>query len=60
MLSLPAIGRIEDMLGIRTVSTAVCTTRSMLDRLGLEPIVPGAGALLSDARSAQSGVHGSR
>jgi maleate isomerase len=52
MPSLPAIARIEDMLGIRTVSTAVCTTRSMLDRLGLEPTVPGAGALLSGARSA--------
>ncbi|MFM0355971.1 Asp/Glu racemase [Paraburkholderia nemoris] len=47
MPSLPAIQRIEDMLGIRTVSTAVCTVRRMLDHLGLEPIVPGAGALLS-------------
>jgi maleate isomerase len=47
MPSLPAIQRIEDMLGIRTVSTAVCTVRGMLDRLDLEPIVPGAGALLA-------------
>jgi maleate isomerase len=47
MPSLPAIPRIEDMLGIPTVSTAVCTARSILDRLGLEPIVPAAGALLS-------------
>jgi maleate isomerase len=47
MPSLPAIQRIEDMLGIRTVSTAVCTVRRMLDHLKLEPIVPGAGALLS-------------
>jgi maleate isomerase len=47
MPSLPAIPRIEDMLGIPTVSTAVCTVRSILDRLGLEPIAPGAGALLS-------------
>lgn len=46
MPSLPAVQRIEDMLGIRTVSTAVCTTRRMLDHLGLEPVVPGAGALL--------------
>jgi maleate isomerase len=46
---LPAIQRIEDMLGIRTVSTAVCTVRRMLDHLELEPIVPGAGALLSGA-----------
>jgi maleate isomerase len=47
MPSLPAVQRIEDMLGIRTVSTAVCTTRRMLDHLGLEPVVPGAGALLA-------------
>lgn len=47
MPSLPAIQRIEDMLGIRTVSTAVCTARGMLDRLKLEPVVPQAGALLS-------------
>ena len=49
MPSLPAIQRIEDMLGIRTVSTAVCTVRRMLDHLQLEPIVPGAGALLAGA-----------
>jgi len=45
--SLPAIQRMEDMLGIRTVSTAVCTTRLMLDHLGLDPEVPDAGALLA-------------
>jgi maleate isomerase len=45
--SLPAVQRIEDMLGIPTISTAICTTRSMLDRLQLEAVVPGAGALLS-------------
>jgi len=49
MPSLPAVQRIEDMLGIRTVSTAVCTVRRMLDHLGLEPVVPGAGALLAGA-----------
>jgi maleate isomerase len=47
MPSLPAVQRIEDLLGIRTVSTAVCTTRRMLDHLGLEPVVPGAGTLLA-------------
>ena len=47
MPSLPAIERIEDMLGIKTVSTAICTVRRMLDHLELEPAVPGAGALLS-------------
>jgi maleate isomerase len=49
MPSLPAVQRIEDMLGIRTVSTAVCTVRCMLDHLDLEPVVPGAGALLASA-----------
>ena len=49
MPSLPAIQRIEDRLGIRTVSTAVCTARGMLDRLGLVPVAPGAGALLAGA-----------
>lgn len=47
MQSLPAIQLVEDALGIPVVSTAVCTTRRMLDHLGLEPIVPNAGALLS-------------
>lgn len=50
MPSLPAVQLIQDKLGIPTVSTAVCTVRGMLDRLGLEPIVPGAGALLAGAR----------
>jgi maleate isomerase len=47
MQSLPAIQIVEDRLGIPVISTAVCTVRRMLDRLGLEPVVPGAGALLS-------------
>ena len=47
MPSLPAIQRVEDRLGLPVVSTAVCTVRGMLDRLGLDPVVPGAGALLS-------------
>lgn len=47
MPSLPAIQVVEDRLGLPVVSTAVCTVRGMLDRLGLDPVVPGAGALLS-------------
>jgi maleate isomerase len=54
MPSLAAIPHIEDMLGIRTVSTAICTTRSMLDRLGLEPIVPSAGALLAGSTKTEA------
>jgi maleate isomerase len=47
MQSLPSIQIVENQLGIPVTSTAVCTTRRMLDHLGLEPIVPNAGALLS-------------
>jgi maleate isomerase len=45
--SLPSIQIVEDRLGIPVTSTAICTTRRMLDHLGLEAVVPNAGALLS-------------
>ncbi len=47
MPSLPAIQQLEDRLGTPVVSTAICTVRRMLDLLGLEAVVPHAGALLS-------------
>jgi maleate isomerase len=47
MQSLPSIQLVEDRIGIPVTSTSVCTTRRMLDHLGLDPIVPNAGALLS-------------
>ena len=47
MQSLPAIQIVEDKLGVPVTSTAVCTTHQMLVNLGLEPIAPNAGALLS-------------
>jgi maleate isomerase len=47
MQSLPSIQLVEDALGIPVTSTAVCTARRMLDHLGLDPVVPNAGALLS-------------
>ena len=47
MQSLPSIQMVEDRIGIPVTSTAVCTTRRMLDHLGLEAVVPNAGALLS-------------
>jgi maleate isomerase len=47
MPSLPSIQRVQDRLGIPVTSTAICTTRRMLDHLGLDPVVPNAGALLS-------------
>ncbi|WP_067733924.1 maleate cis-trans isomerase family protein [Novosphingobium naphthalenivorans] len=47
MPSLGIIQRLEDAIGVPVVSAAVCTTHQMLDRLGLERRVPGAGALLA-------------
>jgi len=47
MQSLASIQQVEDRLGIPVTSTAVCTTRRMLDHLGLDATVPNAGALLS-------------
>ncbi|MFZ6046789.1 Asp/Glu racemase [Pseudomonas sp. CR3202] len=55
MQSLPSIQLAEDALGIPVTSTAVCTVRRMLDHLGLDPVVPGAGALLSGRYPAASG-----
>jgi maleate isomerase len=48
MPSLPAIHEAQKRLGIPVTSTAICTVRGMLDRLGLAADVPGAGALLGD------------
>jgi maleate isomerase len=47
MPSLPAIQVAEDALGRPVLSAAVATTYEILDRLGLEPVVPRAGALLA-------------
>ncbi len=47
MPSLPAIEPAQKAIGLPVTSTAVCTTRQMLDLLGLEPVVPNAGALLA-------------
>lgn len=47
MPSLPSIQKVEDAIGLPVVSAAVCTTYRMLQHLGIETRVPGAGALLS-------------
>ncbi|GAA0501942.1 maleate isomerase [Pigmentiphaga daeguensis] len=47
MPSLPVIARVEALTGKPAVTAAVATTYAMLKALDLEPIVPGAGALLS-------------
>jgi len=49
MPSLPAIAHVEAMTGKPVVTAAVATTYAMLKALGLAPVVPGAGALLSGA-----------
>jgi maleate isomerase len=48
MQSLPAIDAIQTRLGVPVTSTAVCTTRRMLDRLGLDAKIPGGGELLTE------------
>ena len=47
MPSLAVIDQVQAQVGIPVVSAAVCTTYKMLKELGLETVVPGAGALLS-------------
>jgi maleate isomerase len=49
MPSLPSIQPVEDRLGLPVVSAAVCTVHNMLGTLGLDAVVPNAGALLSGA-----------
>lgn len=49
MPSLAAIPVVEDKLGLPVTSAAACTTKSMLRALGLEPVAPDAGFILSDA-----------
>jgi maleate isomerase len=55
MPSLPAIARAEDLLGLPVTSAAVCTARSMMRALALEPVAPEAGYFMSPANL----VHGS-
>ena len=47
MPSLQAIAQVEAATGKPVVTAAVATTYAMLGALGLEQVVPGAGALLS-------------
>lgn len=49
MPSLPAVAKVEAMTGKPVVTASIATTYAMLKAIGLEPIVPGAGALLSGA-----------
>jgi len=47
MPSLPSVQVIEDRYGLPVVSSSVCTTFQMLQKLGLKTAVPNAGSLLS-------------
>ncbi|TWI56765.1 maleate isomerase [Pseudomonas duriflava] len=49
MPSLSAVATVEAQTGKPVITAAIATTYAMLKALGLEPIVPGAGALLSGA-----------
>lgn len=49
MPSLPAVATVEAQTGKPVLTAAIATTYAMLTVLELEPIVPGAGALLSGA-----------
>jgi len=47
MPSLAAIATVEAKVGVPVVSAATCTAWQMMKKLGLEPRVPQAGALLA-------------
>jgi maleate isomerase len=49
MPSLPSVAKVEAATGKPVLTAAIATTYAMLKALRLEPIVPGAGALLSGA-----------
>ena len=49
MQSLPAVSKVEALTGKPVISAAIATTYQMLKALDLEPVAPGAGALLSGA-----------
>ncbi|VVN68447.1 Asp/Glu racemase [Pseudomonas fluorescens] len=49
MPSLSAVAMVEAQTGKPVLTAAIATTYAMLKALNLEPIVPGAGALLSGA-----------
>jgi maleate isomerase len=49
MPSLSAISRAEDRLGLPVTSAAVCTSRSMMRAMDLEPLASDAGFFLSSA-----------
>ena len=51
MRSLSAIEEVEHQSGLPTLSAATATTWAILRALGLDPVVPGAGAILAESSS---------
>jgi maleate isomerase len=49
MPSLAAVPIVEEECGLPVISASIATTYQMLRRLGLKPVAPNAGALLSGA-----------
>jgi maleate isomerase len=49
MPSLSVVPKVEALSGKPVITAAIATTYAMLRALDLEPITPGAGALLSGA-----------
>jgi len=49
MPSLPAIEAVQDKLGLPVTTAAACTTRKLLEAMDLEPVAPGAGAILAES-----------
>jgi len=49
MPSLAVVAKVEAMTGKPVITASIATTYAMLKQLGLEAVVPGAGALLSGA-----------
>lgn len=47
MPSLPAIEQAQQRTGLPTLSAATATARSLCTAMGLDPVIPGAGALLA-------------
>ena len=52
MPSLPAIEAAQQRTGLPMLSAATATARELLISLGLDPVIPGAGALLAADRAA--------
>jgi maleate isomerase len=55
MPSLPVVQQVEDELGVPVLTAATATARSVLLALGLDPVVPDAGAVLA-GREALTGA----